>query len=428
MRLLVYSSPARGHLYPVMPTLLELRRRGHDVAVRTLSSEIPMLRQHGFSADVIDPAIEKQALADWRARTPLGALARSIDTFARRAALEPDDLDRAVRTEEPDALLVDVNTWGAIAAADAGARPWAIWAPYLLPLPSRDAPPWGLGLVPPRGPAGRMRDLVVGAAVRGVYDRHALPGLNPLRAALGAPELTRATDMVARAPLVLSYTAEPLEYPHSDWPACVHMVGPGVWEPPGPVAPWLAEPGDPIVMVTLSTEYQDDARLARAAMEGLAAERLRVVVTIGGADAADFDPPPNARVERWLAHGAVIERAACVVCHGGMGIVQKALAAGVPVVTVPFGRDQLEVARRVELAGAGVRLPKSRLSAQRVAGAVREAVARTAGARRVAAALAAAGGASAAADAIESGARSTTGKTGTDGYRPKGSWKAPGCR
>jgi len=37
-------------------------------------------------------------------------------------------------------------------------------------------------------------------------------------------------------------------------------------------------------------------------------------------------------VVRYIAHDAVLERAACVVCHGGMGITQKALAAGVPVV------------------------------------------------------------------------------------------------
>jgi hypothetical protein len=36
-----------------------------------------------------------------------------------------------------------------------------------------------------------------------------------------------------------------------------------------------------------------------------------------------------------------------------MGATQKALAHGVPVCAVPFGRDQLEVARRVEVAAAG---------------------------------------------------------------------------
>ena len=37
-RYLVYTSPARGHLYPMVPILEELRRRGHEVVVRTLSS------------------------------------------------------------------------------------------------------------------------------------------------------------------------------------------------------------------------------------------------------------------------------------------------------------------------------------------------------------------------------------------------------
>ena len=63
-----------------------------------------------------------------------------------------------------------------------------------------------------------------------------------------------------------------------------------------------------------------------------------------------------------------------MVTHGGMGATQKALANGVPVVAVPFGRDQLEVARRVEVAGAGVRLPSRRLSAARLESAVREAM------------------------------------------------------
>jgi UDP:flavonoid glycosyltransferase YjiC (YdhE family) len=80
-----------------------------------------------------------------------------------------------------------------------------------------------------------------------------------------------------------------------------------------------------------------------------------------------------------------------------MGITQKALAAGVPVCAIPFGRDQFEVARRVAVTDAGVMLSKSKLSAKRV----REAVAKAPGAQRVAASFEAAGGASAAADAME---------------------------
>jgi UDP:flavonoid glycosyltransferase YjiC (YdhE family) len=97
----------------------------------------------------------------------------------------------------------------------------------------------------------------------------------------------------------------------------------------------------------------------------------------------------------------VVDRAVCANTHGGVGATQKALARGVPVSVVPFGRDQLEVARRVEVAGAGTRLPASRLRPDRLCAKVRAAMANAEGARRVAAAFAAAGGPSAAADAVE---------------------------
>ena len=88
-----------------------------------------------------------------------------------------------------------------------------------------------------------------------------------------------------------------------------------------------------------------------------------------------------------------------------MGITQKSLAHGVPVVAVPFGRDQPEVARRVEVARAGVRLPARKLNGPRLREAVRDAIDFKAGAEQIAAAFAAAGGPSAAADALETLAR-----------------------
>lgn len=135
---------------------------------------------------------------------------------------------------------------------------------------------------------------------------------------------------------------------------------------------------------------------------------LFVVATTAGVDPRGFTPPPNARVERYLPHRPILQRAACVVCHAGMGITQKALAAGVPVCAIPFGRDQFEVARRVAVADAGVMLPKGRLDPGRLRAAVREAMTKAAGAARVQAGFATAGGAAAAADAIEDLASSRT--------------------
>jgi MGT family glycosyltransferase len=179
------------------------------------------------------------------------------------------------------------------------------------------------------------------------------------------------------------------------------MVGPCAWDPPAEPPAWLDESDDPLVLVTTSSEFQDDGRLARVALEALADEPVRVVATMPSAQLGGLAVPPNARVLEFAPHAPLLERAACVVTHGGMGATQKALARGVPVCAVPFGRDQLEVARRVEVSGAGTRLPAGRLTPARLRAKVREAIRLRAGAERVAAAFEAAGGAPAAADEVE---------------------------
>ena len=148
------------------------------------------------------------------------------------------------------------------------------------------------------------------------------------------------------------------------------------------------------------TEFQNDGRLVRTALDALADEDVEVVATMPAAELSG-DVPANARVERFIPHASLLGRAACAVTHGGAGATQKALASGVPVCVVPFGRDQLEVARRVEIADAGTRLPAQKLNPQRLRRQIRLAMTKRAGAQRDAAGYAATGGAYTAADAFE---------------------------
>ena len=402
-RVLAYTSPARGHLYPVTPILLELRDRGHDVGVRTLASEVPMAQGLGLDARPIDPAIEDIVLDDWRARTPQQGLARSVRAFADRAPHDAADLLRAIDESDPDVVLVDINSWGAIAAAEKWGGPWAVFCPYPLVLGSADVPPFGPGLSPARGPVGRLRDRVVGPVVRGTMERTMLPPLNSLRVDMGLTPVAGIDSFLRSMPLLLSFTAEPFEYARSDWPANVVMVGASPWEPPAQPPEWLSGIDGPVVLVTTSSEFQDDGRLVEMAFEALADEPVHVIATVPSACVPAADAVPrNAHVATFLPHSLVLSRAACAITHGGMGATQKALALGVPVCAVPFGRDQLEVARRVAVAQAGTRLPARRLTPDRLRAAVLEAMGCRDGAARVAAGYAAAGGPPVAADALES--------------------------
>ena len=87
-KVLVYTTPARGHLYPIVPTLVELARRGHELSVQTLASQVETVSALGFRTRPIDPAIEALEHDDYMARTPQGAIKRAIAVFSRRAGPE----------------------------------------------------------------------------------------------------------------------------------------------------------------------------------------------------------------------------------------------------------------------------------------------------------------------------------------------------
>ena len=55
-------------------------------------------------------------------------------------------------------------------------------------------------------------------------------------------------------------------------------------------------------------------------------------------------------------HAQVLREAALTITHAGHGTVIKTLAAGVSLVCLPMGRDQLDIAAPVVHAGAGQRL------------------------------------------------------------------------
>ncbi len=398
---LAYTSPAIGHLFPMVPILLELRRRGHDVHVRTLADRVDTLTRLGLRAAPADPRSLAIVHPDWEARGPKQALEVAVRTFAERALVDGPDFDRALAEVRPDAVLVDINAWGALVAAEAWGGPWVTFSPYTPPISSAGAPPFGPGFLPRHDLVGRLRDALARPLVLGAAERIMTPRINALRDPRGLPPVSGADEFFRKASTLLVATSEPFEYPHPDWADRVRMIGALPWEPPSQTPAWLEDIDGPIALVTTSSEYQADESLVRAALEGLADEPFTVVATMpAGVDGA-LDVPANARVVDFVPHGLVLDRTVVAITHGGMGATQKALARGIPVCVVPFGRDQLEVAARVVTADCGTKVPAKRLTAQTLRDGVRAAMTKQAGARRVAEGYAAAGGPAAGATAVE---------------------------
>ncbi|BBY17300.1 glycosyltransferase [Mycolicibacterium litorale] len=400
--ILAYTSPSAGHLFPMLALLGELAGRGHRVHVRTYAAGVPVARAAGMAADTVDPRIEAIVSEDWRAGSGRAVLRMTIDTFGARGAHELADVDDAVARVGPDVLVLDINCWGAMAVAEASRLPWAVFSPYTPFLTSPGMPPVGAGMAPRRGPVGWVRDLGVRTVVRRVFDVPMMGHVNVFRAQRGLPALSDVDAVLRRAPLMLVAGGEPFEYPHPGWGDAVQMIGPCEFDPAAADTPeWLDAVDMPVVLVTTSSVKQADSALVATALTALADAPVHVVATCPAGIPDGIVVPPNATVTGFLPHGPVLDRAICAITHGGMGVTQKALARGVPVCAVPYGRDQFEVARRVEAARCGTRIPARRLTPPRLRAGVERALAMTAGARRVADGFAATGGVARGADLVE---------------------------
>jgi UDP:flavonoid glycosyltransferase YjiC (YdhE family) len=148
-------------------------------------------------------------------------------------------------------------------------------------------------------------------------------------------------------------TLPALEVPRPDWPDEAVVVGPLHFEPTSTVLDVPTGSG-PVVAVAPSTATTGAGGLAELALEVLTPgktlpEGSRVVVSrLGG---QDVEVPPWAAVglgrqDELLTHSDLM------ICGGGHGIVAKTLLAGVPMVVIPGGGDQWEIANRVVRQGS----------------------------------------------------------------------------
>jgi UDP:flavonoid glycosyltransferase YjiC (YdhE family) len=157
----------------------------------------------------------------------------------------------------------------------------------------------------------------------------------------------------------------------------------------------IAASPDPWVLLSLSTTLQGQAEALPAMLAAVASLPLRVLLTLGGVMPIEsIDAPSNVTVRDYVPHDMVLPHMSAVISHGGLSTITAALAAGVPLVCIPQGREQPLNAARVEVCGAGrVVAPDAPVAviATAVDAVVRDVTARAA-ARRLAAEIAALGG------------------------------------
>jgi UDP:flavonoid glycosyltransferase YjiC (YdhE family) len=337
MRVAVVAGPDPGHSFPAIALCQRFLDAGDNPTLLTGAEWLDTARGAGVDA------VELAGLDPTEDDDDGDAGAKMHQRAARMAVLNLAQL----RAMELDLVVSDVITACGGMAAELLGIPWIELNPHPLYLPSKGLPPIGSGLAPGTGIRGRLRD----ATMRALTARSWRVGLQErarVRAEIGLP----ASDPGPLRRLIATLPA--LEVPRPDWPAEALLVGPLHFEPTEQVL--SIPPGSgPVVMVAPSTATIGAKGMAETALDSLVPgvglpAGARVVVSRLNGPALTLPPWAVAGLGR---QDALLAQADLVICGGGHGMVAKTLLAGVPLVVVPGGGDQWELANRVERHGSG---------------------------------------------------------------------------
>ncbi|KAA1251462.1 glycosyltransferase [Mycobacterium simiae] len=334
MRVAVVAGPDPGHSFPAIALCQRLQAAGDTPTLFTGVDWLDTARAAGVDA------LELDGLA--ATDDDLDAGARIHRRAAQMAVLNAP----ALHALAPDLVVSDVITACGGMAAELLGIPWIELNPHPLYLPSKGLPPIGSGLAAGTGIRGRLRD----ATMRALTARSWRAGLRQraaVRVEIGLP----ARDPGPLRRLIATLPA--LEVPRPDWPPEAVVVGPLHFEPTDRVMTIPTGPG-PVLVVAPSTAATGAAGLAEMALQCLTPGETvppgsRVVVSrLGGEDLA----VPSWAVVGLGSQTELLTHADVVICGGGHGMVAKTLLAAVPLVVVPGGGDQWEIANRVVRQGS----------------------------------------------------------------------------
>ena len=111
------------------------------------------------------------------------------------------------------------------------------------------------------------------------------------------------------------------------------------------------------MVVGFSSTFQNQGAILQKVIDALSALPVRGLVTLGPTLEPDqFHTAPNVVVRKSAPHAQVFREAVAVITPAGHRTLIRALAAGVPLICLPMGRDQNDNAARVVARGAGLRL------------------------------------------------------------------------
>ena len=169
-------------------------------------------------------------------------------------------------------------------------------------------------------------------------------------------------------------------YPQpADWPPPHRVTGylfdeDDAWQPPQDLLDFLAEGEKPIYIGFGSMRVSKPEATTRLVLQAVQSTGKRAILLSGWAGIGALDLPKDVFLLKYAPHTWLFPRMAATVHHGGAGTTAAGLRAGVPAIIIPFFVDQPYWAQRVYDLGVGTKpIPRTKLTADKLAAAIQEA-------------------------------------------------------
>lgn len=386
MRITINAFGTRGDVQPYLALGRGLRRAGHHVRVSTHEIFEPFVRHHQleFFPLELDP---RQVLIS-QSITELGDNTFRILRWLRENyELVMGDIFRATlkAAQQADLLLNSSLSFAGWHVAEKIGIP-AI-AAYLQPLTPTRKLTHGSAPIPPDWlPMRGLYNYLSTKLTNQVFFNMLSPLTNACRKEiLGLPPMN-AIDYwsldspSSTTPIIYGYSPSVVPKP-VDWSSNQQIAG--YWfldeardyQPPDDLVNFLAA-GPPPVYVGFGSMVDHERReVTQLVEQALVRSGQRAVLLEGWSDFGEAGLPDRIYRCESLPHSWLFPRMAAVVHHGGAGTTAAGLRAGKPTVIVPFFADQFFWGWCAYQLGAGPKaIPRKKLSADKLAQALRQAV------------------------------------------------------
>jgi MGT family glycosyltransferase len=390
MKIVFATTPAPGHVNPMLGIARILLAEGHEVVAFTGSAFKDRIEEIGAEFRPIAASADQDLVDPFSKYSELKTLPPGLELlrvvierlFIDTIPAQHEGLQQVLRQVQPDIVIGDDCFLGLLPML-LGPRskrpPIVCFGTSILHWPREDGAPEFLGLTPATTQAQREEYAGIALEHDNVVNQPLARHLNHCLAILRMGPLSTPPfeTQVKLADAYLQLTVPSFEFQRTlpDW---VRFVGTLPIIPNQvPLPAWAHELDGTrkVVLVTQGTVANHDFNLLVTPTLAALADQpdLLVVVTAGGrpADAIPGPIPANARVASYLPFEWILPKADVFVTNGGYGSVNQAMSFGVPLVCAGLTEDKADVNARVGWSEMGINLKTNTPTPQMLRDAVR---------------------------------------------------------